>query len=98
MADVAELWAKAVEQLRPPLDIPLTTCIEANIKLPQRLAAEPGAVKLWPPQREIANSIGNADVERVTWLKAVRSGYTFLLTAAVARYLTAQARSSKKRR
>jgi phage terminase large subunit GpA-like protein len=55
-------------------------------------------VKLWPPQREIANSIGNADVERVTWLKAVRSGYTFLLTAAVARYLTAQARSSKKRR
>jgi phage terminase large subunit GpA-like protein len=69
----------------------------SNIKLPQRLAAEPGAVKLWPPQREIANSIGNADVERVTWLKAVRSGYTFLLTAAVARYLTAQARSSKKR-
>ena len=69
MADVAELWAKAVEQLLPPLDIPLSTCIEANIKLPQRLAAEPGAVKLWPPQREIANSIGNADVERVTWLR-----------------------------
>jgi hypothetical protein len=35
MADVAELWAKAVEQLRPPLDIPLSTCIEATSSFPK---------------------------------------------------------------
>jgi chaperonin GroES len=46
--------------------------------------AQPGPVKLWPPQVEIATSIGDLDVECVTWLKAVRSGYTFLIACAIA--------------
>jgi phage terminase large subunit GpA-like protein len=85
MANLAEIWSRAAAELLPPRDETLSEWIERTIQLPQGLSADPGPVTLWPPQREIADSIGDPDVERVSWLKSVRSGYTFLLTAAIAR-------------
>ncbi len=62
----------------------LAAWIEANIELPQGLSAEPGRVKLWPWQREIAEAITDPTIERVTLVKPVRVGFTSLLTSAIA--------------
>ena len=58
--------------------------IERTVHLPQGLAAEPGRVKLWPWQIEIANAISDPACERVTLLKPTRVGFTCLLTSAIA--------------
>jgi phage terminase large subunit GpA-like protein len=85
--DLALSWRRAAEALRPPPLEPFSMWIERTVRVPEGLSAEPGKVTLWPPQVEIANSIGDAAVERVTVLKAVRSGFTFLLACAVARHV-----------
>lgn len=45
-----------------------------------------GRVRLWPPQREIADAIGDSAIERVTLVKPVRVGFTTLLTSAMASF------------
>lgn len=50
--------------------------------------AEPGPLKLWSYQRGIANAIGDPAIERVSVVKSVRIGYTQILTAAIAHYVT----------
>jgi phage terminase large subunit GpA-like protein len=62
----------------------LAAWIEASIRLPEGLTAEPGAIKLWPWQREIADCICNPELERVTLMKPARVGFTSLLTASIA--------------
>jgi phage terminase large subunit GpA-like protein len=62
----------------------LAAWIEASIRLPEGLTAEPGAIKLWPWQREIADAICNPELERVTLMKPARVGFTSLLTASIA--------------
>jgi phage terminase large subunit GpA-like protein len=83
----SETWTRVIEALRPPPIEPFSVWIEREVCLPEGLRAEPGKVTLWPPQVEIANSIGDPEVERVTWLKSVRSGFTFLVACAVARHV-----------
>jgi phage terminase large subunit GpA-like protein len=60
----------------------LAAWIEANVCLPEGLSAQPGPLKLWPYQREIADCIGDP-AERITLIKAARIGFTSLLTAAI---------------
>ena len=61
----------------------LAKWIEANVRLPEGLSAQPGRMKLWSYQREIANCIGDPDIERITLIKAARVGFSSLLTAAI---------------
>jgi phage terminase large subunit GpA-like protein len=84
MAEVAEVLARARRALVPPPRLNLPDWIEANICLPDSLAAVPGPVRLWPFQRGIAEAIGDPAIERVTLVKPVRVGFTTLLTAALA--------------
>jgi phage terminase large subunit GpA-like protein len=86
-AGAFEAWTRVIEALRPPPVEPFSAWIEREVRLPAGLSAEPGKVTLWPPQVEIANSIGDPDVERVTWLQAVRSGFIFLIACAIARHV-----------
>ena len=65
----------------------LSEWIEANIKLPEGTSALPGAVRLWPYQRGIADAISDPLIERVTLVKPVRVGFTTLLTGAVGAYV-----------
>ena len=87
MTRLNDALARAVEHLRPPPLETLPQWIERVVRLPEGLSAEPGRVELWPVQIEVAKSIGDDAVERVTWLKSVRSGYTFLIACAVARHV-----------
>lgn len=43
-------------------------------------------MRLWSFQREIADAIGDPEIERVTLVKPVRVGFTTLLTGAIASY------------
>jgi phage terminase large subunit GpA-like protein len=63
----------------------LAAWIEANLRLPDTVA-EPGPVKLWPWQREIADAISDPAYERVTMLKATRLGFSSLFTSAIGYY------------
>jgi hypothetical protein len=57
LSQVGEAWSRAVETLRPPPVEPLSTWLEANLRLPHGLAAESGPIRLWPTQRGIADAL-----------------------------------------
>ncbi|MBK5924057.1 hypothetical protein CCR90_09785 [Rhodovulum sulfidophilum] len=60
------LRREALQVLRPPQKLALSEWVEGHVYLPSSIAAHPGRLRLWPHQREIADSIGNPAVERVT--------------------------------
>jgi phage terminase large subunit GpA-like protein len=69
----------ALRSLIPPPRLQLSEWIETNIKLPEGVSALPGAIRLYPYQREIADAISDPEIERVTMVKAARLGFTTLL-------------------
>lgn len=87
MATTDEIRRKALHGLIPPPRLRLSDWIESNIALPEGVSAQPGPVRLWPFQREIADAIGDPLLERVTLVKPVRVGFTTLLTSAVASFV-----------
>lgn len=86
MAEAAETLRRAFRAFRPPAKLRLSEWAEGNIVLPASMTAQPGALRLWPTQRDIADSIGDPAVPRVTVLKSVRVGYSQLLAAALGHY------------
>ena len=78
---------RALASLLPPPRLALSQWIERNVFLPEGVSSLPGAVRLWPFQREIADAIGDPAIERVTLVKPVRVGFTTLLTGALAGYV-----------
>lgn len=87
MTTIDDIRRAALRGLIPPPRLRLSEWIEAHIALPEGVSAQPGPVRLWPFQREIADAIGDPLVERVTLVKAVRVGFTTLLTSAVASFV-----------
>jgi phage terminase large subunit GpA-like protein len=84
---LARIRRNALAALFPPPKLKLSDWIEKNIMLPSDVSALPGPVRLWGPQREIADVIGDPAIERVTLVKPVRVGFTTLLTSALAGYI-----------
>jgi phage terminase large subunit GpA-like protein len=78
--------SNALRALLPPPKLDLDQWVEQNVVIPEAIAAHPGRMRLWPHQREIARSIGDSEVERVTVLKSARVGYTQLTVAALGHY------------
>lgn len=74
------------EALRPPPIIDLPPWVESNVRLPSTVAAQPGRMLLMPWQREVARSIGNPLVERVSLLKSARVGATQLMVAGIGHF------------
>lgn len=72
---------------KPPPKTRLSTWIESEIRLPESVAAVSGRIKLYRPQIDIADAIGDPDIERVTIVKPVRVGFTTLLTGAIAGFV-----------
>jgi phage terminase large subunit GpA-like protein len=56
-----------------PAPTPPVATLQALILLPDTVA-QPGPLRLWPWQREIANAIKDPACERVTLLKPTRVG------------------------
>lgn len=72
--------------LRPPRFLDMASWIEASVRLPASVSAESGRMQLMPWQREVARSIGNASIERVSVLKSARVGATQLMVAGIGHY------------
>ncbi|SIT83505.1 phage terminase large subunit family protein [Pontibaca methylaminivorans] len=87
MPTIEDIQRGALRALVPPPRLRLSEWIESQIVLPEGVSAQPGPVRLWPFQREIADAIGDPLVERVTLVKPVRVGFTTLLTSAVASFV-----------
>lgn len=87
MATIEAIRREALRALLPPPRLRLSQWIEGNVILPEGVSAQPGKVRLWPFQREIADAIGDPLIERVTLVKPVRVGFTTLLTSALASYV-----------
>jgi phage terminase large subunit GpA-like protein len=87
VSTLATIRRKALRSLIPPPRLRLSQWIEQNIKLPEGVSALPGAIRLYPYQREIADAISDPDIERVTMVKAARLGFTTLLSGAVGAYV-----------
>ncbi len=87
METIDRITRNALAALIPPPRLRLSDWIEANIVLPEGVSAQPGPVRLWPFQREIADAIGDPLIERVTLVKPVRVGFTTLLTSALASFI-----------
>ncbi|KRA05383.1 terminase [Rhizobium sp. Root564] len=87
MTEALTLLRKALwESLQPPPKLKLSKWIEEHIHLPEGVSSLTGKVRLWPPQHEIADAIGDSAIERVTLVKPVRVGFTTLLTSAMASF------------
>ncbi|OHV26597.1 phage terminase large subunit family protein [Rhizobium sp. RMa-01] len=84
---LASIRRNALAALRPPPRQALSSWIERHLSLPDGVSSLPGAVRLWPFQREIADAIGDPFIERVTLVKPVRVGFTTLITGALGGYI-----------
>ncbi len=84
---IETIRAKALRALIPPPRLRLSEWIEKEIRLPDGLTAQPGPVRLWQFQRDIADAIGDPLIERVTLIKPVRVGFSTILTSAVAAFV-----------
>ncbi|SIN74340.1 phage terminase large subunit family protein [Vannielia litorea] len=82
-----QLRRDALAALRPPAKLALSEWIQSSIYLPSSLAAQPGRMRLWKPQIEIADSIGDDTVERVSILKSARVGATQLMVGALGHFV-----------
>ncbi|AUM72928.1 phage terminase large subunit family protein [Paracoccus jeotgali] len=78
----ADLYAA----LKPPAHLDLGDWVESNVRLPATVAAQSGRMVLMPWQREVARSIGDPRVERVTILKSARVGATQLMVAGIGHF------------
>lgn len=72
--------------LRPPPHLDLAEWVESTVRLPSTVAAQSGRMTLMPWQREVALSIGNPRVERVSILKSARVGATQLMVAGIGHF------------
>lgn len=72
---------------RPPERLSLAEWAEANVRLPDGLAAVSGELELYPFQRGIADAITDPDTPFITVLKSARIGYSTLLTAAIGAFV-----------
>jgi phage terminase large subunit GpA-like protein len=73
--------------LRPPPRLRLSQWLEAHVRLPEGTSALPGPIRLYPYQREIADVISDRGIERVTFVKPVRVGFTTLLVGGIASFV-----------
>lgn len=83
---VATLRRETFAALTPPARLDLADWVQQNVRLPATVAAQSGRFRLFPYQTEIARSMGNPAVERVSILKSARVGATQLMVAAIGHY------------
>ena len=62
--------------LEPPPELRLSEWAEKNIVLPEGSRARPGAYRSWPYMVEILDAMADPAVERITFLKSARVGFT----------------------
>lgn len=81
-----QLRRELFQAMRPPPRLDLGEWVESHVRLPSTVAAQAGRMVLMSWQREVARSIGDNRVERVTILKSARVGATQLMVAGIGHF------------
>lgn len=76
------LWT-AGKAVRPPPVLKLSEWVQENVRLPSEGNAISGRYRPWKYQRLILDLIGDPLIEKVTMVKATRTGFTRMLVAAI---------------
>lgn len=87
MQAIEKIRREALRALAPPPKINLANWIEEKIVLPETVSAVSGNLRLWQYQRGICDAIEDPSIERISIIKAVRIGYSTLLTATLAHFV-----------
>lgn len=83
MYPIQDLRNEVLAHFRPPPPVKLSKWIEENLILWDGPSVG-RKFRLWPPQRGIADAMGDSAYPRVSVIKASRVGYTKLLIGAIA--------------
>ncbi len=79
----SEVARKFLASLRLPPRLNFSEWAERHYRLPVVSSAQPGRFHPWEYQRGILDAMGDPEIERVTWQKSARVGYTKSLMAAI---------------
>lgn len=83
---IAELRSAMFAALRPPARLDMAEWIEGHVRLPSSLAAQSGPMRLFPYQAEIARSMGDPSIERVSVMKSARLGISQLEVGGIGHF------------
>ncbi len=86
MNQTEALFGELLPLWRPIPPQRLSDWAEENIYLPAGLSAVPGRLALWAYQRDILDAVLDPRNERISVLKAARTGYSTLLAAICGHY------------
>jgi len=78
---------KAIQTVAPPPDLSLSEWADTYAVLSPESAAEPGRWRTLPYQKGILDAFTDPKIERVTFMKSARVGYTKALNWAVAYHM-----------
>lgn len=78
-----ELVAQLYNQFRPPPELKLSEWADEYARLSPESSAEPGIWKCLPYQVGILDAFTDPEVEKITWMKSARVGYTKCLNHAI---------------
>lgn len=87
MTAAENLWTTAANLWTPPRRISLSEWADENFYLSEEGSSTPGKWRTLPYQREIMDAFTDPKVERITWAKSKRVGYTKVLTAATGYFI-----------
>lgn len=83
-----EIRRNVLQAWLPPQRLSLSQWIEKEIRLPSDVSALPGAIRLYPFQKGMADAMSDPKIERVTVVKSARIGYTTLLVGLLGSHVT----------
>lgn len=83
MGDEAEVLQRIRKAWAPPPKLTLSEWADQHAILSAEASAEVGKWRCIPYQRGILNAITDRKIERVTWMKSARTGYTKCINHAV---------------
>lgn len=79
--------ANALRALMPPPRDSLGDWMEREMRLPSTVSHLPGPVRLLSYQRGIADAISDSGIERVSFIKPARIGYTMTLSGVIGSFV-----------
>lgn len=87
LADINAIRARALQALRPPRRVKGSVWADEHFYLSPESAAEPGRWRTLPYQCEPLDAMTDPAIERVTFMKSARIGYTKMMGAAIGSYV-----------
>ena len=87
MTALSEVRTKALSFFRPPEKLTVSEWADKYAYLSAGSSHEPGKWKTLPYQKEILDCFSDPNVDKITWMKSARVGYTKVLNQVIGYYI-----------